>query len=1104
MKRWPHICVAVLSALFSFIAVSSRSRTALQIEILALRHQLTVLQRSVKRPRLAATDPELRHTRHLRFCNTTLMGVEVCRLRDDRLKRPKAYFSRAHVLGFCYLVLALSEAISGKALDDGLTVSQFAHTEWLLQDGYFSGRPNVITQTRDGYLWIGTRSGLMRFDGARFFPWKSPDGGTLPSNTILSLLGARDGSLWIGTQAGLVHVVNDRLVGFPNLHDGIYALFEDPAGTIWFTRDTVQRSPPICEVAGAVIRCLDKADVSLTGLSSSLSGDVSGNLWAGTDRGLFRWKAGSVATYLSPGLKNSEGHDGVSALAPGLDGSLWVGMVWTGRGRGLQQFKDGTWKPVIEPGLDGSTLSVLALLRDRDGGLWVGTVNEGIYHIRGSHVDNFRSKDGLSANKVKSFYEDREGGIWAVTTRGVESFHRTQVVTFSTREGLSVDNVVSVVISPDQTVWLANGNSLDSMKDGRISSVRSGEGLPGNEVTALFVDHAGQLWVGVDSDLFLYKEGRFSRVLRRDGSSTRFIVGMTEDTNHDIWAEVSGSNRELIRIRNLKVAEEYPAAVIPSARFLAADTHGAIWLGLRDGNLARFRNGHAEVITFPHTESDEVRQILVNPDESVFATTAYGLIAWRNGKTQTLTSRNGVPCDDAIGMNWDRRGALWLYLECGLIRIDKEEIQKWRNDPRAIVVTTVFDSFDGLMPGKADYNPTAQSSDGRLWFANKVDLQTIDPGHLLRNEIPPPVHVENVAADGKPFAAAGIVRLPSLVRNLEIDYTALSFVNPRRVRFRYRLEGRDASWQDAGTRRQAFYNDLGPGHYRFHVIACNNDQVWNESGATLVFSIPPAWYQTYWFRALCVIFLVWLTCMLYVARMRGYANSLKVRFDERQSERTRLARELHDTLLQTIQGSRLVADGLEEYLDDPHRAKQSLAKLSQWLSQAMEEGRAALESLRNSAPSEELSEALRHTADECAPNSMRVFMTVTGNVRSSHPGARDEVYRIVFEAIRNACVHSGGSSLTMAVSYGRDLKIQVQDNGCGFDPDLIHTGKPGHFGITGMKERATKIGARLSLRTSVNDGTRFLLVIPGRLIFRPSHRDWRWLFSKLTFPTTEK
>ena len=276
------------------------------------------------------------------------------------------------------------------------------------------------------------------------------------------------------------------------------------------------------------------------------------------------------------------------------------GLEWPGLGEAgdLQQFRDGIWKPVIEPGLDSSTLSVLALLRDRNGGLWVGTANQGIYHIHGSHVDNYRSEDGLSANKVKSFYEDREGGIWAVTTRGIESFHRPLVVTFSTREGLSLDNVVSVVVSPEDTVWLANGNSLDSMRDGHISSVRSGEGLPGNEVAALFVDHAGQLWVGVDSDLFLYKQGRFSRVVRSDGSSTRFIVGMTEDMNHDIWAEVSGSNRELIRIRNLKVVEEYPAAVIPTARLLAADRHGAIWLGLRDGTWQDFATDEQKYLPF--------------------------------------------------------------------------------------------------------------------------------------------------------------------------------------------------------------------------------------------------------------------------------------------------------------------------------------------------------------------------------------------------------------------------------------------------------------------------------------------------------------------------
>ncbi len=1032
------------------------------------------------------------------------MSIEVCQLRDDHREGYSTLLSGSFPLGLRCLWLAFVASVPASALVPNLNVSQFAHTAWLAQDGYFGAAPSVITQTRDGYLWIGTGSGIIRFDGSRLLPWTSPDGERLPSNAVVSLLGSRDGSLWIGTRNGLAHFVSGKLVQFPTFRDTAFALFEDDAGNIWFARDGAQRSPPMCEVSEASIHCPDKSEgVPLTGPSSTLLRDVSKNFWTGTDRGLLCWKPGSSAAYFSPGLESSEGHDGVTALAPGPDGSLWVGMVWTGSGRGLQQFRDGTWKPLIAPGLDSSTLSVAALLLDRDGGLWVGTVNQGIYHIRGTHVDRFRMEDGLSANKVESFYEDREGGIWAVTTRGIDCFHRPQVITFSTREGLSSDNVVSVVVSADDTVWLANGNSLDSIKDGRVSSVRSGEGLPGNEVTALFADRRGQLWVGVDSDLFLYKQGRFSRVVRSDGSSTRFIVGMTEDMNHDIWAEVSGSNRELIRIQNLKVAEEYPAAEIPSARLLAADTHGAIWLGLRDGNLARFRNGRAEVFTFPHSESDEVRQVVVNSDDSVFATTGYGLIAWRKDKTQTLTSRNGLPCDGTFGLNWDNQGALWLYMECGLVRINKEEVEKWWNDPKTIVTTRVFDSFDGLLSGKADYNPTAQSSDGRLWFANKVVLQTIDPSHLFRNETPPPVHVEGLVADRKPFPATETVRLRPRVGDLEVDYTALSFVNPRRVRFLYRLEGRDGSWQDAGTRRQAFYNDLGPGQYRFHVIACNNDQIWNETGATLVFNIPPAWYQTYWFRTMCVIVLMCLTSMLYLVRMKSYAKSMKVRFDERLSERTRMARELHDTLLQTIQGSKLVADGLEEYLDDLPRAKQSLAKLSQWLSQAMEEGRAAVESLRNASPPERLSEAFQHTADERAPSSMRVLVTVSGEIRPIHPVPRDEVCRIAFEAIRNACVHSGASTMTIAVSYGRDLKIQIHDNGRGFDPEFVDKGKAGHFGITGMKERASKIGARLSLQTSVNNGTRFSLLIPGNVMFRPFDRSWQRLISKFRFSITK-
>jgi signal transduction histidine kinase/streptogramin lyase len=743
------------------------------------------------------------------------------------------------------------------------------------------------------------------------------------------------------------------------------------------------------------------------------------------------------------------------------------------------------------PGFNGTTLKTTALLLDRDGGLWVGTTDRGIYHIHGSHVDRFGAEQGLSSNFVLGFFEDREGSVWVATSRGIDSFHESQIITFSTLEGLSTDNVVSVLVSRDDTVWLANGGSLDSIKDGRIASVQSGKGLPGHEVTSLFEDHSGHLWVGVDNDLFMYEHGQFHRVRRKDGSSTRFIVGITEDTQHAIWAEVSGSKRELIRIQDLKVVDEYPEAVIPSARPLAADARGGIWLGLRNGNLARLRSGHIEVFPFPHDGDSDVRQVMIASDGSVYGTTAFGLIAWWNGKSQILTSRNGLPCDGIIGVIQDNQGALWLYTECGLVEVEKAELQRWWADPLTIIASKSFGAFDGVQPGVPDYNPIAKSSDGKLWFANHFVLQSIDPGHLPLNKIPPPVHLEDLVADRKRFSPTEDLRLPPRMLDLQIDYTALSFVNPRKVRFRYKLEGRDAAWQEPGTRRQAFYNDLPPGKYRFRVIACNNDGVWNEQGATLGFSVEPAWYQTVWFKLLVLTFGLGLASLLILFDRQRYATLLRVRFDERLEVRTRLARELHDTLLQTIQGSKLAADVARESLNDPGKMRSTLDRLSQWLDRASAEGRAALESLRGSSTdTEDLPLALRDVAEVCQPGSMQIMSSASGVARPMHSTIRDEVFRIGEEAIRNACAHSGGTSLTVEVDYGKDVTLTIRDDGCGFDPKLVDSGKPGHFGILGMRERASHIGGRLSLNTRVGEGSCLTLIVPGKIIFISPPTRW--------------
>jgi ligand-binding sensor domain-containing protein/signal transduction histidine kinase len=1012
---------------------------------------------------------------------------------------------RTSICCVCSFVLSLLVAISAHALDPNQKISQYARTPWLIQDGYLSGVARAVAQTNDGYLWIGTQSGLFRFDGSRFSPWTNPEGANLISTEIHSLLGARDGSLWIGTSEGLAHLVNQKLVNFPSLHGSVFSILEDPSGTIWFSLEVRggEGKGPLCKVSGAAIHCLDASDgiVPTQCCAGPLARDQLGNLWVGTDKALVRWRPDSSATYPLH-TTAADGLDGVNAIVPSPDGSFWVGLG-SGKGGGLQRFTGGEFKPFMSPRLDGAALNITALLQDRDGGLWIGTLDRGIYRIDHGQVDRFGSEDGLPGDLVLRFFEDREGDIWVATNKGLECFHQQPVTSFSKREGLSNDNVVSVLASRDGTVWLSNGNRLDSIKNGRIASIGSTEGLPGHETTSLFEDHAGRLWVGVDTGLFMYEHGQFHNIHRKDGSSIGLIVGITEDTQHNIWAEASGSRRELIRIRDLKVVDTYPESIVPSARPLAADPQGGIWLGLRNGDLARFQDGRAQVIPFPHQTNSYVRQIMVNPDESVFGTTAFGLVAWWHGKSQIMTTRNGLPCDGIIGIIWDNQGALWLYTECGLVRIEKADLKRWWADSHTIIALHLFGAFEGVQAGLPDFNPTAKSSNGRLWFAQQFGLQSIDPSHLVKNELPPPVHLESIVADRRSYSPIEGLRLPPRIRDLEIDYTALSFVNPRAVRFRYMLEGRDGGWQETTTRRQAFYTDLRPGTYRFRVIACNNDGVWNEQGATFQFSVVPAWYQTLWFRLVALSLALGLAYLLFSLDRRRYGNVIRIRYDERLEERTRIARDLHDTLLQTIQGSKLVADHARLSVSDPDRTQHLLDQLSDWLGRASLEGRTALESL-HATKAADLAGALRAIVEDFRTNcDIEFSISYNGPEGDMIPLARDEVYWIGYEAIRNAMRHSGARRINIHLVTNHELELRVSDDGQGIPQDILHYGKAGHFGLKGMRERASRIGAALTISSSPSTGTVVRLIVPTKLIFSTSRRSeldfvQRWLRSSIS------
>src|SRR5215469_4561917 len=607
-------------------------------------------------------------------------------------------------LGLCSLLLVPGKSAWG--LDPSKLVTQYAHTAWKIRDGFFRSVPLRIAQTRDGWLWIGTRSGLLRFDGVRFGPWKPDNGEQLPSSEIHSLLVSRDGSLWIGTSAGLSRWKDSKLSNYPDIRDGVGLILEDDKDAIWFTKlHSSEGSGPLCEVLDQRVRCYGLADgVPSLNVAVPLVEDAQHDIWVGGDTGVFRWRSGSSTSYPLPGLKANGGIEGVLGLVAANDGSLWVGVDKAGPGLGLLQIIGGQWKSFITPELDGRTLDVMALLLDHNNALWVGTRGRGIYRIHRGRISHFDVRDGLLSDLISSFHEDREGNLWVATSEGLDRFSDTPVVGFSTREGLTSTEIDSVLASRDGSVWIGETGSLDNLRNGIVTSIRPGKGLPGEQVTSLLEDRAGRLWVGVDHSLWIFQKGAFRRQLkRRDGSSIGLVVGITEERDGSIWVEDLGPPRRLSHIQDMVVREEYPEPQVPRANRVVADLTGGIWLALSNGDLAQYRNGQLSSYKFDHADSARIFQLLVNPDGSVLAATSYGVIGWRRGDRLKMTVRNGLPCDAVYAMTPDNQGNLWLFMECGLAEVESNEFLSWLNNPNMMVSIRILDELDGVRTGRAPF-----------------------------------------------------------------------------------------------------------------------------------------------------------------------------------------------------------------------------------------------------------------------------------------------------------------------------------------------------------------------------------------------------------------
>jgi len=995
----------------------------------------------------------------------------------------------------CILLVSSSFAF---ALDPSLDVSQYAHTAWKVRDGFTQGAILAIAQAPDGYLWLGTEFGLYRFDGVRAIPWHSPSGADLPSQHIYCLLVARDGTLWIGTQGGAASWKDGKLRRYPEL-DGqsISSFLEDREGTIWSSGQKDFYPPHICAIEKTGVDCYgDGGSLSRGGSVAKMYEDAKATVWAVARYGIWRWRPGPPEFYPLP-----FGIDTTYGITEDDAGNLLLGLAG-----GIRRFHDGKTEAFRLPGKLQS-FTVRTILDDRDGGLWIAAYHAGLIHVHQGKVEVFRQADGLSNDEVEALYEDRENNLWVATEDGLDRFRNTAVATFSIKEGLSNGQVRSVLADEDGSVWIATPGGLDRWSDGQITTYNHRDGmLNGLSPASLFQDRSRRLWLSTTQDIGYLEGNRFVAVTSTyDGR----LLDIAQDSAGDIW--MADQRGGLLHLSSGKLVERIPWSSLGHKDFaisLAADaSRGGIWLGFFGGSISYFASGKIRE-TYSSANGlggGSVTNLQVEKDGALWAATDSGLSRMKNGRFATLDRQNGLSCDPIHWMIRDDEGSFWLYTPCGLLRLARSEIDAWTlalDNGRAtnlVLHPKVFDNYDGVTAHEQAYRPynppITKSLDGRIWFVPFDGVSVIDPRHLPFNKVPPPVHIERITANGKTYDASNGLRLPPRIRDLKIDYTALSFVVPEKVQFRYQLEGQDRNWREVANDREVQYSNLAPGNYVFRVTAANNSGVWNEEGAALDFAIAAAYYQTNWFLALCAAAFLGLLYALYELRLRQLTREFTMGLEARVSERTRIARELHDTLLQSLHGLMFQFQAVRNLL--PLRTEMAIQVLDVAISrteQAITEGRDAIQDIRsNTVAQSDLPELLTATGSELAglqkinDNSPTFAMTVEGERKRLSPIIQEEVYQVARELFRNAFRHAEARRIEADIRYDdRVLRLRIRDNGKGIDLKVLQQGGNGHWGLRGARERAERIGAQLDFWSEAGAGTEVQLTVPARIAYAGS------------------
>jgi signal transduction histidine kinase/ligand-binding sensor domain-containing protein len=723
-------------------------------------------------------------------------------------------------------------------------------------------------------------------------------------------------------------------------------------------------------------------------------------------------------------------------------------------------------------------------------------------HVHEGVADTFSQRDGLSGDVVLAIFEDREGSIWVATGDGLDRFRESAIVSYSVNQGLSNDRVSSVLAASDGSVWVGTGDGLNRWSNGRMRESHV-VGLARN-VHSMFEDSQRRVWVATDRAVGRIENGQFVSLNGVPGVVTRAIL---EDSRKTLWiARVDHGLFGLVRGRpDLERIGWDVTKRKDLVSALAADSAGeGLWLGFFGGGIPYLVGNEvrASYAASDGLAAGRVSALHVDRTGTLWVAADGGLSRLKNGRLSTLTSGNGLPCE-AVG--WaieDAADSLWLGMACGLVRIARTDIDAWAAAADAGAAVTgvtprlevaLFDHADGVRTYvNASYYsaPVVRAADGKLWFVSQDGVSVVDPARLPVNTLPAPVHIEQVVADRNAYRVDRDtpLQLPPLVRDLQIDYTALSLVAPERVRFRYRLDGQDGDWQDVGTRRQAFYTDLRPGTYRFRVTASNNSGVWNDTGASVAFSIAPAYHQTNWFLALSIAMLlaaVWAAHRVrlrVVERHQREITALNERMMKAQEqERIRIAGELHDGVMQQMLAATMMLGMAKRRITDDEDAKATIDKVQQKLVQAGTDIRQLSHDLHPPALQDAgLPQAVTAYCEEfSATCGIPVKCSADDDTGELSRGAALALFRILQEALGNASKHAHAHRITVVLTR-RDnvVSLTVVDDGAGFDATRL--GTSGGLGLIMMRERASQLNGTFTFASAPGRGTTISVVIPFR------------------------